>query len=215
MSKVLICIAGIDGSGKTTVAKQLIKLHYSFKYIWARWEPFILYPLIWFVNRNKGKESNIEKHYKSKKNKKQKLLRSNIVKGIWLFLGEIDYLLQLIFKFYMPYLFNKKIICDRYIYDFYIDQAINLSVTSDVFTAFLKKRIFFYVFPKPTHVIYINVSSDVGFNRKQDGTSLEYLDERKLFYDKLSNIYNVTIIDGEKKIEDVVQEVSVILSKYE
>ena len=101
-----ICLAGIDGSGKSTVAEHIISsTDGKYHYIWARWEPFLLSPFVKFIN----KKSKISVHkndedtqYKNKQSIKKNLLRSSIVKQIWLFLAEVDYFFQLLFKVVYP-----------------------------------------------------------------------------------------------------------------
>ena len=101
MKKYLICFAGIDGSGKTTVSNLVIKSHLKpFKYVWARWEPFFLKPFIKFLNKKSETKSPVKNDdaiYQTKKNLKKKILHFRFIKSCWLFLAEMDYFFQLIF----------------------------------------------------------------------------------------------------------------------
>ncbi len=208
--RCFICVAGIDGSGKSTVSERLIMANKgSLKYVWARWEPFFLNPFIELVNK-KLKKSNIGKHdesvYEERMNIKKQLLKYSFIKKIWLLLAEIDYFFQLLCKVSIPYLFKKKIICDRYIYDFYIDQCINLEIPVSNFESIFKTRLL-KIFPKPDLLFYIKISPKIGYARKNDGTSQSYLEERVKYYDKLKSIYRTIEIDGEQKLDDVVYSV--------
>jgi len=213
--KIFICIAGIDGSGKSTAAIGFSRLNNTFKYVWARWKPFFLSPFVKIVNKINKEKDDFEQVYNNKKNKKKRLLKNTFVKDIWLLAAEIDYGLQLIFKVCIPYILNNKIICDRYIYDFYIDQAINLSVSPEDFKSFLRSRSVLRLFPKPQKIIYMNVEPGIAFVRKKDGTVLADLQERKCFYDKLASIYDVDVVDSGKPINEVFVDVSVIMKNYE
>lgn len=176
------------------------------KYIWARWEPFFLKPAIKLVNKEL-KKSNIAKReeriYEERMNIKKQLLKCDFVRNIWILLAEIDYFLQLLYKVSIPHMLNKKIVCDRYIYDFYIDQLINLEKPVSDFEKYLKTRLL-KIFPTPDLLFYIKINPKTGYARKNDGTSLAYLEERVRYYDKLKSIYKTIEIDGEQKLDDIV-----------
>jgi len=208
-NKNFICLAGIDGSGKSTVAEHIISCTKGkYHYIWARWEPCLLSPFVTFINkksRNSIQKPDDDAQYKNKQNFKNNLLRFSFVKHLWLFLAEIDYFLQLLRKVVYPYITHRNIICDRYIYDFYIDQLINLQENPGSMKKFILKRIL-SIFPKPDLLLYIDISPKTGNTRKQDGTSISYLAQRKEYYDQLSNIYTTIIIDGEAELGDVLEK---------
>ena len=207
--KIFVCIAGIDGSGKTTVSSEVLKKLGGFKYVWARWEPFFLKPFIQYLNKktNEGTVKKIDKAiYLTKKGLKKKILKSQIVKKTWLFLAECDYFLQLIFKVLIPAILNKRILCDRYVYDFYLDQLINIEESPQYLSKFIQKRML-RVFPKPDLLVYIKVAAETGHRRKNDGTSVAYLKERKDYYDILKTIYKTVEVDGEENLETVVDKV--------
>jgi len=204
-----ICIAGIDGSGKSTVSKNIVdSARQEVKHIWARWEPFFLKPFTRLVNRGQrvGAEWDGEADFKRKKSVKKRILKNPFIKELWLLAAEIDYLLQLIPKVLIPYCGGKSIICDRYIYDFYIDQMINLGKTPSDLKGCIQRRCL-RVFPKPDLLFYIKIKPDTGSRRKSDGTSVPYLEERKKYYDELMNIYRSVEIDGEKTEAEVYSEI--------
>ena len=211
-----ICLAGIDGSGKSTVAKHLKQItNGRFFYIWARWEPFLLSPFVMFLNK-KSRDSvqyDEDLQHKKKQGLKNNLLRNRFVKQLWLLLAEFDYFLQLLRKVFLPYIFHRDIICDRYIYDFYVDQLVNLQENPKTLKKFILKRIL-RIFPKPDLLIYIKISPETGNARKQDGTSVSYLAQRKEYYDQLIDIYKTIEIDGELALKDVLNKAGNSLNKH-
>ena len=210
MSKRLfVCLAGIDGSGKSTVSSEVLKKLDGYKYVWARWEQFFLKPFIQLLNKKtngaagNGRDESV---YTDKKGLKKKLLRGQFVKQAWLFLAECDYFLQLILKVCVPTFLNKRVLCDRYIYDFYVDQLINIEKSPQQLSRFIQKGVL-SVFPKPDLLIYIKISAETGHKRKKDGTSVAYLKERKDYYDSLKTLYKTVEIDGEENLETVIDRV--------
>ncbi len=210
MSKrVFVCLAGIDGSGKSTVSSEVLKKLDGYKYVWARWEPFFLKPFIQLLNKKTNRTAGSrtdESVYANKKGIKKKILRSQFIKQTWLFLAECDYFLQLTLKVCVPALLSKKILCDRYIYDFYVDQLINIEKSPQQLLRFIQRRML-SVFPKPDLLFYIKISPETGHRRKKDGTSVAYLKERKEYYDSLKTLYKTVEIDGEENLEVVVDKV--------
>jgi thymidylate kinase len=204
--KNFICLAGIDGSGKSTVAKYIIsRTEGRFHYVWARWEPFLLSPFITFINKKSRDSEQVpdeETQHKNKQDFKRKFLKFTFVKQLWLFLAELDYFIQLLRKVVFPYIIHRNIICDRYIYDFYVDQLINLQENAGSMKKFVSRRML-SIFPKPDLLLYIKILPETGNARKQDGTSVAYLAQRKDYYDQLINIYKTIEINGESELENV------------
>ena len=94
----LIVFTGIDGSGKTTQAKLLVKnlknegLNVS--YVYSRWKQLSLRHLIriWKSNITKSlSESGAKKDNNIIKRKKQKLLNNPIFRWLWLISFFINY----------------------------------------------------------------------------------------------------------------------------
>ncbi|MCP4761579.1 MAG: glycosyltransferase [archaeon] len=211
-----ICLAGIDGSGKSTVAEHLTNItNDHFYYIWARWEPFLLSPFMKLINKKSrdSVQSDEDQQHRKKQRLKNKLLRNRFIKKLWLILAEIDYFLQLLGKVLLPYICHRDIICDRYIYDFYIDQLINIQDNPKSLRKFILKRIL-SLFPKPDLLIYIKISPKTGNIRKQDGTSVSYLAQRKGYYDQLVDIYKTIEIDGELALNDVLNKAANSLNEH-
>ena len=87
--KNFICLAGIDGSGKSTVAEHIVNSSKNeFHYIWARWEPFLLLPFIKFINE-KSKDSVHKLNEDTQHNNKQNLKNIPKVSYILLLIIEI------------------------------------------------------------------------------------------------------------------------------
>jgi len=53
-----------------------------------------------------------------------------------------------------------------------------------------------FLAPKPDLQYYLHVEPEVSFARKDDIPSITYLEERKKYYDNLSNHYGITTLDG-------------------
>jgi dTMP kinase len=200
LTPFFICFSGIDGAGKTTVAKELAgclkKEGRTVKYVYSRFNPIILKPFLFLTKFFFLKKINVMQDYSGYSNKKSNVitkypLSASIYKTILLF----DYFLQITYKIKLPLLLNQNVICDRYIFDtIATDLAIDFHYTdNDIRTAINSYEKFI---PKPDRVFYIDIPEEIAFKRKNDIPSIQYLTDRKKIFNKINEHIKVIKIDG-------------------
>ncbi len=206
----LVNIIGVDGAGKTTVAKELAKqLHQSdsrIKYKYCQYFAKLLLPVKYLAKVSvMRKTDEFEDYGKYNKTKQQTSSRyprlANMYAAIWL----VDYVIQVFFKITIDILFGKKLIIDRYI----IDIAVNLSLTTNnnIDYAIGLIRYFFKFAPLPDLIVFIDLPEEVAFKRKNDIQDIEYLKERRARYLALADEYNFTIVNGDQSPDSVLNDV--------
>jgi len=204
----LIAFTGVDGSGKTTQAKLLVeRLNQNVlgvSYVWSRWSPLCLRPLIkkWknSVTRNMDKSN----HELDKiRDNKQRLLSKPVFRWLWIASFFIDYSLQMFVKIRIKMFRKRIIISDRIFYDSVIDQAINLGKRKDLLLDSMNFSLMKIFFPKPDLVIYIDCPEEIAFLRKADVTETGYIKERRKLYLKLADKYGWTKVDGTLPIDEI------------
>ena len=212
--KKIIYISGVDGAGKTSISKELLKYYFNqnfkVRYTWATLRPILLRPIIviakfLFVRKyDKYENYSIHKEHKQKSIKLFKFLMP-----IQFFIALIDYYPQYIFKVYLPSKFNDIIIADRYYVDFFIERGMlanwSPEKTYNKITSYQK------IFLKPSSSIYLKISSETTMNRKDDIPSVEYLNDRMKYYDYIHSKLNSFVINAENSFEENMREIKDII----
>ncbi len=206
-----IALIGLDGCGKSAQIN-LLKANEEFKdfkFVWARWSPFLLKPLYAILNRkNKSqnsRESGISQVEKEKNQKKKKLFSSPFIRWCWEKLAVLDYFTVFHLKTVFYRIAKKNIIFDRYFIDLIIDLGVNFGWDKQkTVNKIYKKK---WLFPKLNKYLYINVSKEICFERKLDIPSMDYLEKREEVYELLKDQSFFTVIDGERDIDKVNQEI--------
>ncbi len=202
----LINIIGIDGAGKTTLAKmlarELAKTDPKTAYAYAQYFARLLWPvkkaarLLFMTNTDEFRE------YTRYNKKKQGASRSHprlsmVYAGLWL----TDYVVQVFFKVFLKLALGRRLVLDRYIFDI----AVNLSLTlgrDKEFSAVLA-RLLLKVCVRPDRIILIDLPEAVAWGRKGDIQDPYYLAERRERYLYLAQLFDFTVIDGTRSKDEV------------
>lgn len=217
----LIYISGIDGCGKTTQAKLLVRYltnqKISAQYVWLRWQPSLKRLLSSFrslLGNRKHSKLSKEGLENSECDKwiyfKTKILSHKLIKWLWWHYACADY------YFTIRKSFNKLksdvVVVDRYLLDFLIDQAFNMRVTltdmEKLMNNFFLKRF------KPCDLnIIIDLGAWEGYMRKLDGTPLDYLKDREKRYGEIPHSDNTIHVNGLDEIDVIANKISTCVSQ--
>jgi len=203
----LICFTGVDGSGKTTLAKELVKImnekEVQYKYVYGRLEPFILKPFIMIGRKVFFGGKDIFKDYKGYSSRKRGVIeRHSFLFTIYRYILLSDYLMQLLFKVKIPLMLGKNIVCDRYVYDTVItDLSVDMNLSSSEIRKLIRR--FFYLSPKPDLAFLIDLPEEIAFQRKNDTPSIEYLKERRMIYLDVGREEGMVVLDGSRSLDEL------------
>lgn len=204
---LLICFTGIDGSGKTTIAQRVTEYlkgkDLPAVYVYGRLKLVIAKPFMSIGNKMFLSNHSITKNYVEYSERKKHLFSAHkYLKKIYMNILVFDYLLQLKKKICFPLLRGKAIVVDRYIYDTVItDLAVDMNFGKEEALTILNKC--FFIIPQPDITFLIDVDEDIAYSRKNDVPDKGYLKDRRAFYLKLANHYDIRIIDGNNTPDEV------------
>lgn len=195
----LINIVGIDGAGKTTLAKRLgehlSQEGFPVKYAYGQYFAKLLYPAKFFAKRSVMRHTDEFRDYGNYNETKQSFSkRFPFLARTYGLLWLVDYYAQMLFRVMLPMVLGRRLVMDRYI----IDIAVNVSLTlgKDVAMAETIIRRFCRFAPYPDLVVFIDLPEDIAFQRKQDIQSIAYLTERRERYLLLAKTFGFTALDG-------------------
>lgn len=205
-----ICFTGIDGSGKTTLAKMTVEilLHkgISCENVYNRFIPFLSKPFIGIGKKLFMARKDIYTNYEKNSQAKEELLKNKMLSFFYQFFILGDYFFQILFKITLRLILGKNIVCDRYIYDTIItDLALSVGYSGQMITNILKKC--FYFVPKPDLVFLVDAPAEIAYHRKNDIPSVDYLRARREIYLNIGKSEGMMILDGVRNIAELMSEV--------
>ena len=207
---LFICFIGIDGSGKTSLAKGLVKstprLGIKSKYVRCRFESFkLLWVFIEMVKKllaisGKKKTDNSPEGTRTRRQLFKNSFFSRVYESLVLF----DYFWQILFKVRLPLVLGRSLICDRYIYDTVVDLVVDFG-SHETETRKLT-RTFLSIAPKPDLVFLVDSPVEAAYERnllKSDGIQLDYISERRDVYLSLGKRHEITVLNGTHNLEEL------------
>ncbi len=202
----LICIIGIDGSGKTTQARQLVHTlsgrGIACKYRYGRIIPLLPRPFMYLGQKVFLRNSDSFKDFRAHTAKKRRLFSNPSISYMYQSVFLLDYLIQAVIKIRIPLLLGNNIVSDRYVYDTVItDLAVDLGYSEEKISLLIRHLL--TLLPKPDIAIYIDTPEQIALSRKSDVPSVEYLIDRRARYSLVANSWGMEIVDGAESIEEV------------
>lgn len=213
----IICFTGMDGAGKTTLARDLVQLlrqrGIPASYVYGRTVPVISRFLMALGRATFLRGSDHWKQYESYAFKKRKTMRNPILARIYSSAILIDFYLQIWAKLVPHVLAGEAVILDRYVYDTVIsDLAVHLSYSDQRLQRTLKAGM--RLLPRPQQVFLIDLPEEVAFSRKDDIPHISYLRERRRRYLQLKDLEGVYLLDGQDAPDRLLVEVERQLSQH-
>lgn len=211
MKGFLISFSGIDGAGKTTLARNTVKALKNkgirCRYVYGRLQPLILKPFFIIARKSFLKGEDLFRNYQDYSHTKRKTIRRHsFLFAIYRYILLLDYSLQLLFRIRIPLLLGRNIICDRYISDTVItDLAVDTSYSITAIKRLINRL--YRIAPRPALAFLIDLPEEIAFQRKNDTPAIDYLKERRNLYLNIGREYKIVILDGRDKLDQLGESV--------
>lgn len=192
----VICLIGIDGSGKTTHARKIIshlqKSGEKCRYVWFGTPYFLSYPFMVIchilglteTHRLPNEVTCSEHQY----------YRNKPVALIWPWIQFLDLALFVFLQVYVSLLLEFTVVCDRFVYDILVE--IMADINDNKLYHKLIGRLILRLKPRSAVVFLMDVDEITAFRRKCDVPNLRYLTRRRNDFRLIAQHQNIPIINA-------------------
>ena len=206
----LVCIVGIDGAGKTTLARNVVSILRQrgepATYIYGKTWHLISRLLMILGRAVLLREHDIWQDHDAYTQSKKQTMYHPLLAGLYTAAIWLDYYPQIWVKL-LPHLFSRRIVvADRYIYDVVIsDLAVHLDYSVAQTERIIERGL--RLLPRPSLTILLDLPEEVAFSRKTDVPHVNYLRERRAWYVRLNARPEVEQLNGEGVFENLLKSV--------
>lgn len=199
---LFITFIGIDGSGKTTQAKELVDFLRArgipTAYVTNQFESWTLTPLakigkLFFLRRK-----DMRTDYAEFSTSVKKLFGNRFASSIYRNYHLALQLLHSLIKIRIPLRRGKSVVSERYIYDFIAGLTFEHGYNKEKLAPVLNRL--WRLMPRPDLLFFIDVQEDVAYRRKDDIPCLDYLKERRKAYAFIAEQEVAVILDGAAEV---------------
>lgn len=214
----LIVLTGMDGSGKTTQARELAsflaRTGHRVEYLWCRGRNLLSLPFMVVGRRLHGapkthlhiRGSDDRARETSYQSRKLALLRNPLIRAAWTFAVLAERLVELSVRVPLARLRNDIVIADRYLYDSLVDLAADLN-EAPVAAATCLDRWYVRLLPRPDVVALLDLPEETAFARKTDTPSIEYLGRRRAIYRSMAKHGRWHEVDAARPMGEVFADI--------
>lgn len=203
---ILICLLGIDGSGKSTQAQRLVAqitaVGYVATYVWGGRRGLLTAPL---VRRGKARlgapaqpvdsSAIINSEYRAYVRRTQQLFRRNVLRGLWRQITLLEHLLEIWWYVGRPLAQGRIVVCDRYLYDSLVNQAVLFGSAPVEIYRQLNHPLLSLV-PRPALGFWLDTPPEVALRRKADIYDITQLELRAPLYSRIASTLAFQRLDG-------------------
>lgn len=209
----LICLSGIDGSGKTSVARFLVKslLHEkTLRHVRLRFQFFFTYPVLALCRvlglsvRTRHPRTGIPHTILFRKKNRALLF---VFEQVYC----LDFIAAVMLKVRLPMLLGYTIICDRYVIDALVD-LMTYTGRIEVHRWALGRTLLSLCSLSELSVL-LDLREEKALDRKADTESLQFLRIQRRYYRAFAQMLGLPVVDTDSDIATVHATIAHWLSK--
>lgn len=201
----VVAIIGIDGAGKTTLARnlqvELTKRGIHSSYIWGRFESSWLKVIVSMTRRivplYETEDGRI-----SRTTLRTAIFNSFLLRVLYLYFMLISYAKRVGYSVRREMESGQLVLADRYYLDSIVDLHADIETVKD---GAIKRlvRAFSTLFPDPSLIIFMELSPIEALSRKADIPSRSYVETRSVLYERLVELLTWKCVRVRGSEEDV------------
>lgn len=222
----LFAFTGIDGCGKSTQVRRLVRrLRAAGRptvAVWTGGQKTITGPLVHLGQRRlraprrghdrrfvarQGGQPELDHEFSAYLASSHRLFtRHPLLARAWTDLSLLEHALEIDWAVWPHLRSRRAVICDRYIYR----SVINLAVLLDLGVAELPRLLrhpALRLVPRPTCYFLLDVPAELGYRRKIDLPSAEYVERRVPLYRALAALTGMAVIDAAQDPDSVEEQI--------
>ena len=204
--KPLICLIGIDGSGKTTHARKIIAQlqtkGYSCKYVWFG-APYLISFEFMILCRTLGLTKTHSLPQKLSYSEHQ-YYRNKAITQIWPWIRFLDLVVLVSLLVNLPRTRGFAVVCDRFVHDNLVEIMIDIR-DCNLHKKMVGKLIL-RLCPIQSKVFLLDVNEEFAFKRKFDLPNFNYLVKRRQMYKSMAEDLPIHIISADRSFSSVNKE---------
>ena len=203
---ILICLLGIDGSGKSTQAQRLVAqltdAGYAATYVWGGRRGLLTAPLVRYGKARLGAPAQpvdssaiVNSEYRAYVGTTQQLFRRSVLRGLWRQITLLEHLLEIWWYVGRPLAQGQIVVCDRYLYDSLVNQAVLFgSATVEIYRQLVNPLL--SLVPRPELGFWLDTPPEVALRRKADIYDIQQLELRVPLYGGIASSLAFQRLDG-------------------
>ncbi len=210
---MLVCFSGVDGSGKTAHAHALQRAfagcHIRTSYVWsrtgsARWLHLLGQAAKRLAGRllPRGGESEVIKW-----ERRRATFGKRWVRRIWSWLTAVDLVVRYTWRVRLPLLRGRVVLCDRYVYDAWVEWAAYFGSGGDISRAWAARWLR-WAMPQPHRTYLLDIPAELAASRSSSAPSLAMLHEEVALYRQLATSFGAIIKDARRPAATVEDEIA-------
>ncbi len=206
----LICLIGIDGTGKSTHITKLIdmlsKNDINCRHVRCGAHVRFATGIIYIISRFFGldKNYNCEGRYIHTPQFPE-VFKNKVLLLIWPYAVLIDMFILISIRIKFPLLFNSFVFSDRYVHDVLVESMVAMR---DFELYKRKPGTFLLNFVKPYKVILLDLDEKDAFDRKNDIPDMDYLTARRNLYREMAKDLSIPIIKTDREFDLVHKDIA-------
>ena len=201
-----LCLTGVDGTGKTTQAMELVKYFRArgkkCTYVWLRFPHLFSIPILAYA-RLTGLTRYVE--IEGQRYGSWEFYRSKWVSAVFPWLLLLDTFVFAIVRIYIPLLLGYIVICDRFVYDILVDLMVALR--QDGYHSTRVGRLFFTLLPRGTKAILLDLDVACIRQRRDDLKGDSTLRLRRKLYLRLAKDRDIPVVIPVGSVEEARGEI--------